>query len=79
MADAISLRALEGCKRLVFDGAAWALTGDVGDNSCFYKPATIIKVRREDGEWVADVLFDHDTRISRGHFLADSGRLVYDR
>ena len=64
------LRKLEGCRRLVFDHVAWTLAGhDVGDNSCFYKPATVIKVRRVDGEWVADVLFDHETRISRGHFI----------
>lgn len=64
------LRKLEGCRRLVFDSIAWTLAGsDIGDNSCFYKPATVIKVRRDNGEWVADVLFDHATAISRGHFV----------
>lgn len=63
--------ALEGCRRLVFDGIAWTLAGgDKGDNLCFYKPATVIKVRYESGEWLADVLFDHDTHISRGHFVS---------
>jgi hypothetical protein len=71
VAETVGLRALEGCRRLVFDGLAWTLAGhDVGDNSCFYKPATIIKVRRSEGEWVADVLFDGETHISRGHFIS---------
>lgn len=65
------LRSLEGCRRLVFDGIAWTLAGgDKGDNSCFYKPATVVKVRRLDGEWVADVLFDGATIISHGHFVS---------
>lgn len=66
----VNPKALEGCRRLVFDGIAWTLAGgDKGDNSCFYKPATVIKVRLLEGEWVADVLFDHEAHISRGHFL----------
>jgi hypothetical protein len=71
VAETVGLRALEGCRRLVFDHLAWTLVGhDIGDNSCFYKPATIVKVRRSEGEWVADVLFDGEMRISRGHFIS---------
>lgn len=69
MAGPFNPAALEGCRRLVFDGLDWQRVGrDVGDNSCFWKPATIIKVRHA-GEWVADVQFDHDGHLSRGHFI----------
>lgn len=60
---------LEGCRRLVFDASAWSKVGhDVGDNSCFWKPATIIKVYGNRNELKAHVQFD-DGRNSYGHFI----------
>jgi len=59
-------------KVIVFDGDEWLEKGDIGDNSCFYKPATIVKVRKDrehPHEWLADVIFDYNkNRISHGHF-----------
>jgi hypothetical protein len=67
----ITPRKLEGCRRLVFDSFTWELAGgDRGDNSRFYKPATVIKVYCQCGEWMADVRFDEDARISHGHFVS---------
>jgi hypothetical protein len=53
---------------LVFDPAEWQVTGDVGDNSQFYKPAVIKRLYDYDGHEVADVKFDHVERISTAHF-----------
>jgi hypothetical protein len=55
---------------LVFDSKEWSKTGDIGDNSQFFKPATIIKIRQTKDsfkEWLADVKFDNGN-ISYGHF-----------
>lgn len=60
---------LEGCRRLVFDGADWErVSHDIGDNSCFWKPARITRVYHR-GEWLADVVFEHNGSLSRGHFI----------
>ena len=57
---------------LVFDNKLWREAGgDVGDNSQFWKEATILYVGFTDDVWrdeIATVRFDHDGRISRGHF-----------
>lgn len=56
---------------IVFDSDTWEKTGDVGDNSQFYKPATVIKIRKEiesPKRWLADVIFDEGNRVSKGHF-----------
>lgn len=52
---------------IVFDANEWMKTGDVGDNSCFWKPATIIRERESNGETLVDVQFD-DGRVSNGHY-----------
>lgn len=70
MSERVNPRSLEGCRRLVFDSTAWSDAGhDIGDNSCFYEPATIRTVYNRDGEWLAEVEFD-DGRRSRGHFVS---------
>lgn len=55
----------------VFDCDAWRIVGhDVGDNSMFWRPATIIEIyKRPDGDVLADVQFHGDGRFSRGHFI----------
>ena len=56
---------------LVFDSVLWG-GRDVGDNSQFLKPATILEVGRTRDKWrdlVATVRFHHDGRVSRGHFV----------
>lgn len=55
---------------MVFDADDWRRVGhDVGDNSCFWKRATVLKVyRRADSEMMADVRFQEDRRVSIGHF-----------
>jgi len=55
---------------MVFDADAWRKVGhDVGDNSCFWKRARILKVYLSAvGEGMADVLFQDDQRPSLGHF-----------
>lgn len=52
----------------MFDSRLWA-GKDVGDNSQFYKPATIRALYKEQKDWFADVLFHYDGFISRGHFV----------
>ena len=64
----------------VFDGDEWLHCGDIGDNSCYYKPATITKVRKEKEsphEWLADVLFDYGQQ-SNGHFQSGIKLLMED-
>jgi len=57
-----------GDKILVFDYKLWN-GKDEGDNSQFFKPATILNIYTyyPAGE-LADVKFHHDNRISFGHF-----------
>ena len=61
-------------RAIVFDARAWQITGDVGDNSIYWKPATIIHTyynRPHHDEQLADVVFDvGDQRPSRGHFVS---------
>lgn len=53
----------------VFDPLLWG-GKDVGDNSQFWKNAEILRTySTDDGEQVADVRFQHDGRISKGHFV----------
>lgn len=64
---------------LVFDGLLWK-GRDIGDNSQFWKPATILDVYRYGscwtGEWVADVKFDHrPDKVSQAHFCKTLRRL----
>lgn len=60
-----------GKRYLVFDNLAWAQVGhDVGNNSVFWRPATIEHVLfTHDDRLIADVRFDHDNRLSAGHFI----------
>lgn len=59
-------------RALVFDATEWQKTGDVGDNSQFWKPATVVRRYRNfphHREELADVIFDHrPTKISHAHF-----------
>jgi len=54
----------------VFDYRPWQETGDVDDNSCYFKPATVVAVRQDRyGERLIDVVFDHEPgRVSLSHF-----------
>lgn len=71
--------------RLVFDAAEWRKTGDVGDNSQFWKPAKILKlgsdgtclVRFEDGR-ESDGHYYRGTRPMPKHFcVIDVGHSRY--
>lgn len=54
----------------VFDCDAWRSVGhDVGDNSCFWREATILELYSRGHEMLADVRFHGDGRISLGHFV----------
>lgn len=56
-------------RRIVFDPTLWG-GRDSGDNSQFWKPAIILREYRDnEGRELADVRFDHDGRVSRGHFV----------
>jgi len=56
--------------KLVFDAQLWG-GKDVGDNSQFWKTATIMEVHEH---WshreVATVMFHYDGRTSEGHFTS---------
>jgi len=62
-----------GEKVLVFDGMDWLPKGDKGDNSCFWKPAILKKVRKNVKESYGfykvlyDILFLYNNRLSKGH------------
>ncbi|MFH1110960.1 MAG: hypothetical protein V1790_17440 [Planctomycetota bacterium] len=60
-----------GTRLVVFDAEVWSPVGDQGDNSQFWKPATVERVyfRQGDG-YLIDVRFDDNRqRVSHGHFL----------
>jgi len=66
----------EGENIIAFDNEDWDKAGkDVGDNSCFYKEAKIIKIYFHipklygSSDWCANIQFT-DGRISNGHFLS---------
>jgi hypothetical protein len=52
-------------RKLVFDNKLWN-GKDVGDNSQFWKQAEILFIS---SNGTAKVKFDHDGRISEGHFV----------
>ena len=63
-----SLREI-GPRKLVYDAGLWG-GRDQGDNSQFYKTAVILSEYVDSrGRLLADVRFDHDGRVSRGHFV----------
>lgn len=55
-----------GDKVIAFDAQAWGGV-DVGDNSRFRKPATVLRFYERDRDYFVDLLFDCG-RVSRGHF-----------
>jgi len=69
----------------VFDPKLWG-SRDQGDNSQFFKTATVLSVYYKrpnpysSGGWLADVRFHHDGRVSHGHFVdcieRDSTRML---
>ena len=62
-----------GDKVIVFDALLWN-GKDVGDNSQFFKPATIVSLYTRDKKYskkqelLADVNFEH-RGLSKGHFV----------
>lgn len=61
----------KGSRVIAFDANSWMKTGDIGDNSQFYKEAEVLRVRKlPDYEWVADVVFDNGKQ-SNGHFITN--------
>jgi hypothetical protein len=54
----------------IFDNKAWN-GKDVGNNSQFWRPATVLNAYMSDNgkDIFIDVRFHHDGRISKGHFL----------
>lgn len=67
MSEPQSLPRPRGSVALVFDPKLWGHK-DVGDNSQFWKPATILLVEGAGPRQTATVRFHHDGRVSRGHF-----------
>lgn len=51
----------------VFDSVAWSKIGDIGDNYCFYRKATIINIRKPGRITLYDVKF-FSGEVSKGHF-----------
>lgn len=53
----------------VFDCYEWSKTGDIGDNSKFWKDAIILNERKDQyNSTLVDVKFIDSGRISKGHF-----------
>lgn len=61
--------ALARCK--VFDHVMWERHGDFGDNSIYYKDASIVSIRNDEtNRLLFDVIFDHRPDVvSHGHFI----------
>lgn len=59
----------DGDRCIAFDYKSWSKTGDIGNNEQFFKEATIEKVYFFKGEYVADIYWKHDDKISKAHFL----------
>jgi hypothetical protein len=62
-------------KRMVFDNVEWNKTGDVGDNSQFWKECVVLNDYVLDGERLLRVKFP-DGRISYGHFYSATKELA---
>lgn len=60
-----------------FDSEEWRPIGDVGDNSRFWKPATVLRCYQQYGKYLVDLLFDCG-RISRAHFAYGVKPIVSD-
>lgn len=59
----------EGRKVVAYDPRIWHERGyDLGHNEDCWKPATVLKVYVSRGDLLVDLLFDHNPRISHGHF-----------
>lgn len=61
-----------GDRARFFDAIAWNRVGDVGDNDRFYRPATIVRIYRDERDILTrlvDIRFDHRDVVSKGHFL----------
>lgn len=54
---------------IVFDPTLWK-GKDIGDNSQFWKSASIIRTYYKDGDKLVDVRFHYNNRISKGHFMS---------
>jgi hypothetical protein len=53
---------------MVFDHMLWGHK-DEGDNSKFWKKARAVKMYRDEhDDLLVDVIFEHDGRLSCGHF-----------
>ena len=50
-----------------FDSVAWSKVGDIGDNSCFYRKATIINIEKLNKRTLYDIKF-FSGELSKGHF-----------
>lgn len=47
----------------------WQRTGDIGDNDCYFMPATVEAVRFRGGQELVDLRFDHrPNQVSLSHF-----------
>lgn len=59
---------------MVFDSRLWNQNGGDSEKDNFFRRARIVKIYRHislrpDAHGVADVKFEHDGRISQGHFV----------
>jgi len=60
---------------IAFDDILWN-GRDIGDNSCFYKPATVVSTYLDHDKLLrVDIKFDHRDYISRGHFVSSLRRI----
>ena len=55
---------------LAFDSREWSEHGDVGDNSKFWKRAEIVTLYHLRGDYLAEIYFLQEHRMSRGHFVS---------
>lgn len=65
-----------GQKVMVFDSRLWQQNGGDSETDTFFREAKVLKtyaicrtVNPPKYEHLADVQFDHDGRISKGHFV----------
>lgn len=54
----------------VFDHTLWSKNGGDSKTDDFHRLAAVEKIYWKGGELLADVVFDYDKRVSKGHFVS---------
>lgn len=65
-----------GTNVMVFDNRLWEKNGGDSKTDSFMREATILRVYLKDGDVLLDVTFNHNGRVSEGHFARGVAEVV---